>query len=162
MVTSILMVALTGLPGGIASSGPKWHTDYAIAQKQAESAKKPLAVFLAPGKRGYEKFARDSDQTAEIQEALASKYVCLHVDTAQAAGRRLAADFEMPSGLGIVISDRSGTAQAFRHEGDLANRDLARYLVKYADPNRVVTTTDSNPGDERPAASRVILDNCPT
>jgi len=156
------MVALTGLPFGIASPGPKWHTDYAVAQKQAESAKKPLAVFLAPGKRGYEKFARDSGLTAEIQETLAFKYVCLHVDTAQTAGKSLAADFEMPSGLGIVISDRSGTAQAFRHEGDLANRDLTRYLVRYADPNRIVTKTESNPGDERPAANRVILDNCPT
>jgi hypothetical protein len=162
VVASILMVALTGLPGGIASSGPKWHTDYSVAQKQAESAKKPLAVFLAPGKTGYEKVARDSGLNSEIQQTLASQYVCLHINTAEVNGKRLAADFEMPSGVGIVISDRSGSAQAFRHEGDLANRDLARYLVKYSDPDRVLTRTESNPGDEKPSRNPVTLENCST
>jgi hypothetical protein len=161
MHTSILLLALSGLHGDV-SPAPKWESDYAAALKQAESTKKPLAVILAPGERGYEKLARDRALTAEVQKTLASKYVCLHIDTAQAAGKRLAADFEMPSGLGIIISDRSGAVQAFRHDGDLANSDLGRYLVKYADPNRVLIKTESNPGDERPAINAIPRNNCST
>ena len=162
MVTSILMVALTGLPGGIVGAVPKWHSDYSVALKQAEGAKKPLAVILAPGERGYERLARERGLSAEVQKTLASEYVCLHIDTAEAAGMRLAAEFEMPSGLGIVISGRSGAFQAFRHEGTLANGDLTRYLVKYGDPDRVLTRTESNPGDERPVIRSTSFENCAT
>jgi hypothetical protein len=162
VVTSILMVALTGLPGGVMSTAPKWHTDYAIAQKEAESAKKPLAVFLAPGGAGYDKVARDGGMNSEVRRTLATEYVCVHINSAEANGKRLAAEFEMPSGLGIIISDRTGTVQAFRHEGDLGNRDLGRYLVKYADPNRVPIRTESNPGDERPVIRSTYFQNCST
>jgi hypothetical protein len=161
MYTSILLLALSSVPGNVVV-GPIWESDYAVAQKRAESAKKPLAVFLAPGERGYDKIARNGGLTAEVQKMLAAKYVCLHVDTAQAAGRSLAAVFEMPSGLGVVVSDRTGAVQAFRHEGDLTNVDLSRYLVKYADPSRTVVRTESNPGDERPAINAYPIDNCRT
>jgi hypothetical protein len=69
----------------------------------------------------------------------------VYVDTTQAAGQRLAGAFEIPSGLGLVISDFSGAIQAFHHEGDLPEPELDRYLRRYTDAERPVRTTETNP-----------------
>jgi hypothetical protein len=161
MYTSVVLLALLSIPGDVAAV-PNWQRDYAVAQKLSESAKKPLVVILAPGTEGYDKLAREGGFSTEIRQTLAEKYICVHINTAQAAGKSLAAAFEMPGGLGIVISDRTGAKQAFRHEGDLAKRDLARYLDKYGDPDRVTTHTESNPGDERPIRASTSFENCST
>ncbi len=149
MYTSILAFALTGLsvPAESATVG-SWSQDYDSARKQAIGEKKPLAVFLAPGKDGWDKIGRDGGLSMEAQSVLARQYTCVHVDTSTSAGKALAEAFEIPTGLGIVISDRTGDIQAFRHEGDLANQDLVRYLERYSDPTRVARTTESNPGRE--------------
>jgi len=150
MYTSILVFALSGLaPSAEAGRSPAWLTDYTAAGIQSASAKKPLAVFLASGKAGYDKLSREGKLPVAAAAILESKYVCLHVDTSTEQGKRLAELFEVPEGLGVVISDRAGDVQAFRHEGSLANGDLVRYLKRYADPNLVVRTTESNPGIER-------------
>jgi hypothetical protein len=61
----------------------------------------------------------------------------------------------MSDGLGIVISSRKGDLQAFRHEGDLSNAQLVRYLRKYADPAYVVRATHENPSRKaKPLAAR--------
>ena len=60
---------------------------------------------------------------------------------------------EMPKRLGLVISDSKGAVQAFRNEGNLRESDLMRYLRRYADPQRMVVATESNPSDEAPARS---------
>jgi hypothetical protein len=145
MYTSILIVALTGISAPVeGTKAPMWSQDYTTARKQAIGEKKPLAVFLAPGKGAWDKIGQDG-VNADAKNVLASQYVCVHVDTSTSAGKTLAEAFEIPSGLGIVISDRTGDIQAFRHEGDLANQDLVRYLNTYSDPNRVVFATESNP-----------------
>jgi hypothetical protein len=41
----------------------------------------------------------------------------------------------------MVISDRAGSHQAFWHQGDMSNQDMARCLETYADPRMVVQTT---------------------
>jgi hypothetical protein len=152
MYTSILLVALTGIaPSADEGKVPTWSQDYAAARKQSAQEKKPLAVFLAPGKGAYEKIGRDGGLGGEAQGLLTDKYVCVHIDTTTGKGREWAEAFEMPQGLGIVISDRTGDKQAFRHEGDLANADLVRYLQNYSDPNRVVEFTESNPGHRHAA-----------
>jgi hypothetical protein len=147
MYTSILLLALSGAtPAMTTADGPSWQQDYSAARRRAAREKKPLAVFLAPGKGSWDKIGRDGGLGEEARRLLAQNYVCVHVDTGKTEGQRLAEAFEMPEGLGIVVSDRTGDLQAFRHEGDLANRDLARYLQRYADPDRVVRATESNPG----------------
>jgi hypothetical protein len=147
MYTSILLVALTGVaPNAEAVKAPKWSLDYTTASKQAADAKKPLLVVLAPGEGGYQKLGHEGSLGAEAEGLLAANYVCVHIDTNSAKGKELAQAFAIPEGLGIVISDRTGEKQAFRHEGDL-NRDvLVRYLERYSDPNYVFAETESNPG----------------
>jgi hypothetical protein len=149
MYTSILVVALTGLSAPAESATvASWSQDYTSARKQAIAEKKPLAVFLAPGTGGWDKIGRDGGLSTEAHSLLVRHYTCVHVNTATSAGKALAEAFEVPSGLGIVISDRTGDIQAFRHEGDLVNQDLVRYLNKYSDPNRVARATESNPARE--------------
>jgi hypothetical protein len=149
MYTSILLVALSGVSASVdGGKVASWSQDYMSARKQAIAEKKPLAVFLAPGKGAWDKIGRDGGVNADANSVLASQYVCVHVDTSTSAGKVLAEAFEIPGGLGIVISDRTGDIQAFRHEGALANQDLVRYLNRYSDPTRVARMTDSNPGRE--------------
>jgi hypothetical protein len=147
MYTSMLLVALTGFSAG-AEEGLTWHTDYSQARKQGQGEKKPLAVFVAPSKDGWKKLSREGKLGKEIERTLEDSYVCVHVDSATPAGKKLASALGLESGLGIVISDSKGELMAFYHEGDLANRDIARYLKRYADPDRVVSHTESNPGRE--------------
>jgi hypothetical protein len=153
MYTSMLLVALAGMaPSVEGSKAPAWSLDYTAASDVAAKEKKPLAVFLAPGQGAYEKIGQGG-LGAESQGLLAEKYVCVHIDTSTSKGKALAQAFEMPQGLGIVISDRTLEKQAFRHEGDLAKADLVRYLQHYAEPNRVFAGTESNPDHVRRTAS---------
>lgn len=150
MYTSILVFALSGLaPSADAGGSPSWLTDYSAAGKQSASEKKPLVVFFGSGKAGYDKLSSEGKLPVAAAAILESKYVCLHIDTSTEHGKRLAELFEVSEGVGVVISDRTGEVQAFRHEGSLANADLVRYLQRDSDPNWVVRTTESNPGNER-------------
>ena len=142
MYTSILLFALTAAPAADLST-PSWSTDYFAASKQSARARKPLAVVLGSGEAGWDKLDRDGKLTEEAKGLLASKYVCVYVNTDTAEGKRLAKAFEMPNGRGIVISDRTGDVQAFRHEGNLSSRELARSLERYADPDRPVRVTET-------------------
>jgi hypothetical protein len=141
MYTSILMLALSVTPSADLTS-LSWSTDYGTASRQSVAAKKPLAVVLGTGEAGWEKLDREGRLTTEAKGLLADKYVCVYVNTETPSGQRLAKAFEMPNGRGIVISDRTGDVQAFRHEGDLTNRDLVRYLERYADQDREVRITE--------------------
>ena len=144
MYATFVWLAMSGIGGG-AIEEVHWQTDYAAALKQATSRQKPLAVFVGSGAGGWERLSRDGGLKEELKLILAENYVCLYADTTTEKGRWLAQAFRLPGGLGIVISDRTGSLQAFRHEGDLPNRDLTTYLQRYADPNRVTRNTDTNP-----------------
>jgi hypothetical protein len=151
MHTSVLLIALSGVSSpSYVEEAPTWHTDYSAARKQCQSEKKPMAVFVNSGKEGWHKLAKDGSLGNEIEKTLATRYVCLYVDSATMAGKALASALGLETGRGLVISDSSAQAMAFYHEGGLANRDMARYLNRFADPDRVVQYTETNPA---PASS---------
>jgi hypothetical protein len=145
MHTSILVLAFSGFAPSANSDTPTWLNDYHAGVRQAAAQKKPLAVFLAAGVNGWRKVGQDNRLSHETQRILASQYVCVHVDTATPEGERFARVFEIPSGLGIVISDRTAQVQAFSHEGDLTDAKMVRYLTRYGASNYVVFTTETNP-----------------
>jgi len=146
MYTSILLAALTSLaPMAESVQAPVWHQDYVGARTQAAQSKKPLAIFLAPGKEGWNTLGRNGGLTEEAKRLLGTNYTCVHVDTATERGLQLAKQFELPEGQGIVFSDGRAQLQAFWHKGDLADQDLVRYLKRFADPERVVQYTQTNP-----------------
>jgi hypothetical protein len=152
MYTSWVFVALTGaLATGesLSIASPAWHSDYEKALRVAEEDHKPLAIFIGRGEDGYVEVSRKGELPSKAAHVLEKDYVCLYVDTGTRDGKDLAAAFEM-SGPGLVLSDAGAKRQAFRHKGELSNRDLTRYLARYADPKRPVKRTDYH----RPAVRR--------
>src|SRR5205823_3854512 len=132
---------LLSVPG--AADTPTWSTNYQAARQEGATTGKPLAVFLGTGKTGYEKLVRDGGElSAATRRHMVSHYICAYADTSTESGKRLAEAFEMPGGQGIILSDRTGTVQAFRHEGTLSNADLSAYLERYAG-ERAISTTET-------------------
>ena len=144
MHTSIAVLAVVG---SFASANvrdvPVWQNEYRQARLKAAGDQKPLAVFVGSGKSGWAGVTPDGANDRRANELLASRYVCLYVDTDTAAGRKLAASFELAGG-GLVISDRTGESQAFSHRGKLDREQLVRALERYSDPNHVVKATETN------------------
>src|SRR5207244_7023921 len=117
LYTSLLAIALAGFgPASEAATVPTWAASYGIAKKTAASVGKPLAVVFGAGSKGWQRLDRDGDLSNEAIEILMDRYICVHIDTATDKGKSLANAFELPGGLGIVISDQTGAVQAFRHE----------------------------------------------
>jgi len=150
MYTSGLLVALLGLLPSSIRQEPTWLEDYSKACRLCQRAEKPLAVFVGSGSKGWNNLSKEGQLSAESKDFLSKNYVCVYIDATRVAGQELATALEMPNRLGIVISDSKGGVQAFRHEGNLREPDLMRYLRRYADPQRMVVSTESNPSDEAP------------
>lgn len=138
MNTSILTLALAS-----AIAAPTWETSYHSAQETAAAQKKPLAIFFGPGSSGWTKVTRDTAPPLEVSKVLADKYVCVHIDTTSTEGKKFAESVGISGGHGVVLGNRAGTLQAFWHQGDLSSQSLSHYLQKYADPQVVVTTTET-------------------
>ncbi|MCS6851318.1 MAG: hypothetical protein NZ700_09140 [Gemmataceae bacterium] len=149
---STTMLAFTLLAGLCAGSGaPAWHHDYYRCQQLSMRQQKPLAIVLGKGAGGWDQIALEGKLSAAVLKLLADNYLCVYVDTTLDHNQELAAALNLRDGVGLVLGDRTGERQAFWHAGQLAQRDLARYLQKYADPKLVVTYT------ERHGATRTSL-----
>ena len=142
MYTSLFIVALLA-PVVAIPERPTWLNDYDEARNEARSINKPLAVFLGSGSKGWNQLSKEGQLDNDVQKLLNSSYVCVYIDTKKGTGKSLASAFEISDGPGLVLSDRTGNLQAFRHEGDLSNEDLERQLRKFSDPERVVRVTES-------------------
>jgi hypothetical protein len=167
MYTSMLGLALAvALCSPDSLPAPTWHTDYALARKEATRLEKPLAVIVAAGEKGWEQLTSDGRLTGAALVALRSQYVCVYVNTATKAGRKLADDFAFADGPALVLSDRGGDNQAYRRYGALADGELRRVLAKYAESERVAQATEWS--GLRPAAplqpvfTPATLNHCPT
>ena len=118
MYTSIVLAALMNpgaAPQAQAPEVPSWQENYPAARRLARQEKKPLAVFVGPGSKGWENLGRGHKLRSEVQKLLAENYVCVWVDAGSPKGRKLAGELEMTRGL--VISTRDGEGQAFRFNG---------------------------------------------
>jgi hypothetical protein len=117
--------------------------DYSIAYQRGQKEKKPLAVFVASGPRGWDRLSRDGKLGREIEQILGASYVCVYLDADKEDNKKLASSFDLTRQRGLIISDQTGAKQAFRSEETLTNADLARSLKKFADPDVVVSTTET-------------------
>ncbi len=120
-----------------------WQPTYLQAQKMSADMKKPMAIAFGSGTDGWTKIVRDAAPAAEVTQVLSQKYVCVFIDTATPAGKKVAQDFGITQANGIVLSDRAGTMQAFWHQGDMTNQSMVSYLTKYAAPEVVVRGTET-------------------
>lgn len=141
MVTTTLAAAALSflLPVGTAKVTPTWQSDYRSAMQAATDQQKPVAVFIGKGEAGYNKLIGDGKGMGnESGQLLVEGYVCLYVDTDTAAGKTLAGQFQIDSGL--VISSPGGKVQALRHNGPVTSTELNGYLTKY---NHVTSVTST-------------------
>ena len=145
MYTSVAILAFSTLCSVSAADALVWRTDYGAAQEHAQAVGKPLAVFVGSGTRGWEKVARGGKLSARATRLLAASYVPVYLNTDTRQGKRLAADLQITKGRGLVLSDATGQLQAFWHEGDLTDAALRGHLKHFADPERAVLVTETNP-----------------
>lgn len=137
--TSMFLFAVAGLLPGVELAGPTWQTDYRRARQIGVNEQKPLAVILSSGQATREKLVLD----ATVRRILAENYVPVFIDTETGEGQRMAQAFDIRSGEGLILSDRSGNRQAFWHEGSLSSPDLTHYLQKYAVAQETADTTET-------------------
>ncbi len=132
LTTSLVTAAVAALvtPGASVGS-PTWQPDYRTALARSAEQRKPVAVFIALGTDGYSQLVTDGGLGAEAARMLRQNYICFYVDTATNSGRELSQAFGIAKGL--VISDKTGGAQALRHEGTVSRADLTGYLIRFAD-----------------------------
>lgn len=157
MYTSLMLIALIGssVPAETGSTSLAWVSDYQRACQESARMKRPLAVFLAAGEEGWGKVSKEGELGKDARTVLEQNYVSVFIDTSSEQGKRLAEQFDIPQGRGVVLSDVSGEKQAFWHAGSLSNQDLQYYLKKYADPERVVLATEMV-AEARPVVSRYV------
>jgi hypothetical protein len=138
MYTSMIAVTVAGMMASATTREAGFRDDYKSARQAVLSESKPMVVFLTKGKA--------ADFGADAKGVLAKDYVAVAVNTETAEGQKLARAFDMTSGTGVVISDRTGTLQAFRHEGNLSAEELKARLTRYSDADHVVRTTETVAG----------------
>ena len=123
MFTSILFVALSVPSIAQGTIRISWSQDYGQALKTAAAENKPVAVFLGTGNQGYNQIVGDAGLSQEANDLLSSKFVCVYIDTSVPDGKELADAFKMPTGKGVVLSNRQGTYQAFCARRNAAESD---------------------------------------
>jgi hypothetical protein len=128
MYTSLLLLAMTIQATSQDGAEPTWARDYAQALKRGTSENKPIAVFLGTGDQGFTQTVSSGSLSSEVSDILSTQYICVYIDTTTPQGKRMADAFSMPSGRGIVLSDRSGVYQMFSREGALSNQEMVRQL----------------------------------
>ena len=143
MTTVFSMLALSAYVSTL-SLQPAWHTSYDAALDYGARQNKPLAVFLAPGTAAWDKLIRDGTLSEDAQRLLRSKYVAVYLNTDTPEGAKLASSFDLPAGIGVVLSDSEGSRQAFWHQGALDEQELGSALERHADPDGPVVVTETN------------------
>jgi hypothetical protein len=143
MTTVLGVIALSAYVSTL-SLQPTWYTSYDAALEYGVRQNKPLAVFLAPGKASWDKLLRDGTLSEDAQRLLRSKYVPVYLNTDTPEGAKLASSFDLPDGIGVVLSDREGSRQAFWHQGALDEQQLTSALERHADPDGPVVLTETN------------------
>jgi len=143
MYTSLCTLGLLFAPNTALPDGPAWLTSYSAALDAGLKSKKPVAVFVGSGPKGQGGLLREGQFTQETLRMLADKYVCVYLDRSQASNEQLIRELAITK-TGLVISDRTGSFQAFHHDGTVGQADLATHLQHFAEPGLTVSRTVSN------------------
>lgn len=161
MNASIFSVVLASAMFAVPNVAPTWQVSYMDGLTQATVKKKPLVVIFGSGATAWTKVVRDGNPTEQIMGLLNDQYVCVYVDVATPAGKKLAQSFAITGSVGVVISDRTGSTQAFWHQGDMTNATFTTYLQKYADPQQVVISTETIPSTRTSNSSPISASSPP-
>lgn len=132
-MTAGVLIASVVLTIGPPACVPEWQTDYASARKAAAAEKRPLAVFFGSGTNGFHQVCREGRLKGDVQRLLLENYLCVYVDVAKPSTKTLVESFAIQTGKGLVLSDRTCSYEALRHEGELSAHDLLRHLQRHAE-----------------------------
>jgi hypothetical protein len=163
MYTSALLLALATYTAQsvLLPIGPQWMNDYSLAFQRGQKEKKPLAVFVASGAHGWDRLSRDGKLSADIEQILSASYVCVYLDADKDENKQLASSFDLARSQGLIISDSTGSKQAFRSEERMSNAEMTLSLKKFADPDLVVRTTETTTQPPVYTPARTIrVQNC--
>src|SRR3954454_24576144 len=99
MYTSIVLVALAGtaVTSAAVPESLQWRSDYVAARQESGRERKPLAVFIGSGPKGWEQRTKEGQLSSDAQALLHKSYVCVYIDTASESGQRLAREFDLAS-----------------------------------------------------------------
>lgn len=141
MYTSLLGIAL-GTVLSATGPTPNWQPDYKQARQLAAKENRPVVVVLGSGASGWNQLVGEGRFQDAFDLSLRSKYVWVYVDTDSEKGKKLAGDFQVKTGPGLIISGRGGDLQAYRRVGAMDAKGLKEVLVKFAEGERVVRRTE--------------------
>jgi hypothetical protein len=147
---SSLISLILAITSSASLTAPTWQTDYLQARELAVQNGKPLAVVIGSGTAGWGKIVPMNDTTAA---SMRSGFVCVYIDKTTVSGQKLADAFEMTESVGLVISDRTGEKQAFRHSGTMSEDDVTKAVARYSSTTHVVRKTETIEADKQPAES---------
>lgn len=166
MSTALLGFLLAASPAPAATERVAWLSDYNQARDLGVKDQKPLVVVVGTGGNGWEQLLHTGFLSETASENLLEAFVCLYVDTDTDDGKELAKSLGVPTGPGIVITDRTGKLQALRYRGQVSTTDLQRVLSRFGSPDFVVRTTETDvrppAPPPRPAYTPAMLNFCPT
>ena len=142
-MSSLLAIVALSLPLAAKPASIDWHHNYREARAIGISKQKPLAMFIASGKDGWAKILADGAFDAKIKNLLTENYVAVFIDRDTTEGQKTISAFGLGNQPALIISNRAGDLQAFRHEGTLTETDLTVCLNRYSSASHVVTITES-------------------
>jgi hypothetical protein len=145
MFSSVLLFAFTGYMTQAALVVPpaSWHLDYSTGLDRAVKDKKPVAIIVGSGLKGWQEISKSGELSQESRRLLDDSFVCVYVDASTESGKKMAGALSVGSGPALVIGDRSGTNMAFRYKGALTQDQLATTLKRFAQVGHVATVTES-------------------
>jgi hypothetical protein len=146
MHTSVSLLITTMVIGQATAppSTPVWQKSYSEARELTQASKKPMAIFIAPGPAGAKQAITEGALTDTLQKVLATKYVCVYLDTNNSTHQSLIEALRIRGGFGVVVSDHTGGLMAFHHDGKISQANLQSHLDYFADSAVQVKTTISN------------------
>jgi len=140
MFSSMICLALAAAMATSANVSV-WQSDYVQARDLAARTGKPMAVVIGDGSNGWKKVLPLNETTTS---AINSGFVCVYIDKTTTTGKELANAFAMADTIGLVMSDKAGQNQAFRHAGAMKESDVTTAVARYSDTTHVARKTESN------------------
>lgn len=159
MYTSMMGLAVSAI---LSSAVPEFQTDYRSAKALAARDHKPLVVVLCTGEAAWKGIVPQGGLNEQSLKTLHDSCVCVFIDIDTDRGQRLATDFEFRHGPALIISDRSGEVQAYRHEGTLTSAEMSDVVRLYATAEGLATQTNKQPSYSPPAYFNPLQQQCLT
>lgn len=145
MLTSLTLLllfdpSLVIVPQQIPANLPTAFTNYTLAYREAQQAKKPLLVILNPGSSSAELPVRLEDvRKTEQRRKLLERFVVVEIDTSTDHGGTIHKLFESKALPYVSVIDRDQQWQVFRTSRKLQGEDWNKILQTFQNGDRTAS-----------------------